>query len=249
MSTSLFPISHSTPLNLIPSSNSLDLSCENNTSSYPYIALSLHNNDSIALPLSVSPSESNIDIISYQEPTNPDPQAPPLEQPKRNIITRSKTGNLKPKYFFGFKMFYYTHHPFHCLTSILTEFEPTSYTQVVTQLKWRQAMGCEFDALMGNGVWSLGPRPHDKHVVRNKWVFEIKRHLDGSIERYKARLMANGFDQKSGIDYFDTFSPVVKSTIIRLILSIAVQFHWPIRQLDVSNVFLHGILDEKVYME
>jgi len=61
--------------------------------------------------------------------------------------------------------------------------------------------------------------------------------------------MANGFDQKSGIDYFDTFSLVVKSTTVRLILSIAVQFHWPIRQLDVSNVFLHGILDEKVYME
>ena len=118
MSTGLFPISHSIPLNLIPGSNSLDLACENNTSSYPYTTLSLHNNDSIALPLSMSPLESNIDIISYQEPTNPDPQAPPLEQPERNIIIRSKTGNLKPKYFFGFKMFYYTHHLFHCLTSI-----------------------------------------------------------------------------------------------------------------------------------
>ena len=110
-------------------------------------------------------------------------------------------------------------------------------------------MRCEFDALMENRTWSLCPRPPDKHVVRNKWVFKIKRHPDGSIECYKARLVAKGFNQKSRIDYFDTFSPVVKPTTVRLVLSIVVQFHWPIRQLDVSNAFLHGILDEEVYME
>ena len=93
------------------------------------------------------------------------------------------------------------------------------------------------------------PRPHNKHVVRNKWVIKIKRHPDGCIECYKARLVAKGFYQQSGIDYFDTFFLVVKPTTVRLILSIAIQFHWPIRQLYVSNAFLHGILNKELYME
>jgi histone deacetylase 1/2 len=128
MSTGLFPISHSIPLHLNPSSNLIDLACENNTSSSPFTTSSLPNNDSVALPLSVSPSESNIDINSYPKPTNHDPQVPSLEQPIRTILIRSKTGNSKPKDFSGFQMFYSTHHPFRCLTSILTESEPTCYT-------------------------------------------------------------------------------------------------------------------------
>ncbi|KAL6347058.1 hypothetical protein AAG906_012309 [Vitis piasezkii] len=127
--------------------------------------------------------------------------------------------------------------------------EPTSYTQAVSDPQWRAAMGREFDALMENGTWSLCPRPLDKHIVRNKWVYKIKRRPDGSIERFKARLVAKGYDQKSGVDYHETFSPVIKPTTIRLVLAIAVHFHWPIQQLDVSNAFLHGFLDEEVFME
>jgi histone deacetylase 1/2 len=79
-------------------------------------------------------------------------------------------------------------------------------------------------------------------------VFKVKHKADGSVDKYKAGLVAQGFTQRYGIDYLDTFSPVVKPATVRLVLALAVSRHWSVRQLDISNAFLHGTLEETAYM-
>ncbi|KAF5785164.1 putative RNA-directed DNA polymerase [Helianthus annuus] len=110
-------------------------------------------------------------------------------------------------------------------------------------------MNEEFQALHKNGTWSLVPCVNNTNLVDCKWVYRLKRDAQGNVTRYKARLVAKGFHQQHGVDYHDTFSPVVKPTTIRVVLSLAVSHKWCMRQLDVQNAFLHGTLQETVYMK
>jgi hypothetical protein len=111
-------------------------------------------------------------------------------------------------------------------------------------------MNEEFTALMKNGTWDkdLVPSQPSRNLVDCKWIFKVKCHSDGSVECYKAQLVAKGFSQRYGLDYAETFNPVINPTTVRLILSIAVPRGWSIHQADVKNAFLNGELQETVYM-
>ena len=152
------------------------------------------------------------------------------------MATRARIDSLKPK-------------TFSISISSTPTTEPHTFKQAIQHPCWQQAMQHEYDALMRNCTWFLVPFPTNVNLVGCKWIFRIKRRSDGSIERHKARLVAQGFSQEAGIDYFDTFSPVIKPTTIRLVLSIALSNGWCIRQLDINNAFLNGDLIEIVYMK
>lgn len=120
--------------------------------------------------------------------------------------------------------------------------------EAVKDPKWLEAMTLEYQALIDNGTWELVRRSPEQNVLSCKWIFKNKVNTDGSLARRKARLVANGYRQRDGLDYDQTFAPVVKPVTVRIILSLAVTRGWNINQLDVSNAFLHGYLDEEVFM-
>jgi len=126
--------------------------------------------------------------------------------------------------------------------------EPTCYSSTVKDENRRQAMNQEFDALLKNKTWILVPHDSATNIIGCKWVFRVKRKADGSVDRYKARLVAKGFHQQPGIDFGETYNPVIKPTTIRLVLSIAFPFGWAVHQIDIHNAFLHGHLTENVFM-
>lgn len=107
----------------------------------------------------------------------------------------------------------------------------------------------EYDFLKAQGTWILVPPPTDRSIVGSKWVYKVKKNHDGSVSKYKARLVAQGFSQEYRVDYSDTFSPIVRHTTIRIILAVATMNHWDLKQLDIKNAFLHGDSQEEVYMK
>jgi hypothetical protein len=120
--------------------------------------------------------------------------------------------------------------------------------QVDTKKKWEQGMKEEMDSLENNQTWDLVQLPAGKRALQNKWVYKLKEE-DGGEKRYKDRLVVKGFAQKKGIDFDEIFSPVVKMTSIRTILSLVAVEDLHLEQLDVKTTFLHGDLEEEIYMQ
>ncbi|CAI5723636.1 unnamed protein product [Hyaloperonospora brassicae] len=128
--------------------------------------------------------------------------------------------------------------------------EPATFQDAISgpdQVHWRKAIRAELESMRLRGVFRAAKLPSNQRAIGTKWVFKIKRKASGSIEKFKARLVAKGFKQKYGIDYTETFSPVVKYVTLRMVIAIAKYFDWPLDQLDVVTAFLYGVMKEKVF--
>lgn len=110
-------------------------------------------------------------------------------------------------------------------------------------------MTAELHAMEINNIWTLVHLPPYQHTIGCQWIYKIKHHSDGSIERYKVRLVAKGYTQQEWLDFIETFSPVAKMVTVKVFLTLAASKAWTILQLDVNNTFFHGDLFEEVYMD
>ena len=135
------------------------------------------------------------------------------------------------------------------IASLQTMSIPSDWRCAKQDLRWKRAMMEKLHALQKNQTWELVPLPVGKRAVGCKWVFTMKQTPEGKVDRYKARLVAKCYSQTYGIDYDETFAPVAKMGTVRMLISYAANFGWPLHQLDVKNAFLHGNLEEEVYME
>eukprot|EP01018_Ginkgo_biloba_P000354 Gb_00282 [translate_table: standard] len=127
--------------------------------------------------------------------------------------------------------------------------EPQSFDEAINKVQWKNAMEAEFDAFVKNDTWTLMELPLDKDVIRTKWIYKTKYKSDGSIDKHKERLVAEGYAQQKGIDYTETFAPVAKMDTIKTLLILEAQHGWIIYQMDVKSAFLNGYVDEEIYVD
>lgn len=152
------------------------------------------------------------------------------------MTTRAKSGIQKPSSRYAL------------LTSKFDAKKPRNIREAMTHPVWNNAVLEKITKIHMLHTWTLVPKTHDMNIIRNTWVYTEEINPDGTRGTPKAHLVTKGFEQEEGLDYLETFSPVVRTATIRLMLNIAVARDWLVRQLDVSSVFLHGELSEPVFM-
>ncbi|XP_019455050.1 PREDICTED: uncharacterized protein LOC109356169 [Lupinus angustifolius] len=228
--------------------------------------------DTYTFPLDVHVHPSSSPIIDQQIPIPSSSPIPSTTITNNTQTRRSHRPHIPPTYLKDFHCSLLTssHHidppnithplstviSYHTLSlpyknytlSISAHIELKTFKQAITSHDWVQAMKHELQALQDNNTWTIVSLPPDKSPIGSKWVYKLKFKADGTIERHKARLGAKGFNQIEDLDFFETFTPVVKLTTIRMLLAVASSKHWILEQLDVNNVFLHSDLNEEIYM-
>ena len=130
--------------------------------------------------------------------------------------------------------------------------EPKAFSEAIECIEgkeWRKAMDEEIQSLKENNTWKLVKLPNGKKAMKCKWVFKKKINSQGKVVRFKARLCAKGYTQQEGVDYFETFAPVMKYKSMRIILAIVAKLDYEFKQLDVLTAFLNALMKEEVYME
>lgn len=179
------------------------------------------------------PAATNVDPATSTLPANIPAQSDPTTN-THPMTTRGKAGISKPK---------------RIMLSQLsdTDTEPEIVKAALASSHWKAAMSHEYEALITSNTWTLVSLPPGRSSIGCKWIFKVKRNSDGSVNRYKVRLVAKGFNQQEGFDYNKTFSPVVKPATILIILTLAISKGWTLRQIDINNAFLNGDLEEEVY--
>jgi hypothetical protein len=130
--------------------------------------------------------------------------------------------------------------------------EPNNYKEAMESQekeKWQIAIDAEKKSLQEMKTWSVVDRPKNKPIVKCRWVFKLKRNQDGAVIRHKARLVAKGYTQTKGVDFNETFAPVLRTETLRYLISYATAENLEIHNMDVETAFLNGDLEEEIYME
>ncbi|KAE8697713.1 hypothetical protein F3Y22_tig00110610pilonHSYRG00140 [Hibiscus syriacus] len=171
--------------------------------------------------------------VSTRQPEHASTSSVQSTHNSHSMLTRSKCGVFKPKTY----------------SSYFEAEIPSTVQEAMQSAHWKEAVQSEYDALLKNNTWSLVKLPAGRIPVGCKWLFKLKRNPDGSVNRYKARLIAKGYSQVTSYDFTDMFSPVLKFSTFNVVLALAVSNDWELRHVDVNNAFLNGDLDDVVFME
>ena len=239
---------------------------ESSTEIVPYTKVYVRKNK-----LSVEPAvEGEISDISNSEPKEVENEPLNLEEPALTVVSNGSEEEIEidvdwpiairkgqrkcvkplPYNIVNYLNFDKISNDYKCfLTSIQNIDIPNNVSQALQDPNWKKAMDEEMRALDHNQTWELVRLPKGKKPVGCRWVYTIKCNSDGTLERYKARLVARGYTQTYGIDYLETFAPVAKMNSIRILISLAVNLDWELHQYDIKNAFLYGELKEEIYMD
>lgn len=204
----------------------------------------------------MSPEEAKLDQSGQSDGDKFEPALEENDQQVREPatpgpITRSKAKDLAPMWFSNLAVFADENFAFRCDEENQAD-DPVKFEDLenrVDKAKWYQAMKEEVDCLNENDTWELTNLPKEKKAIETKWVYKTEHDSDGKVVRFKARLVAKGFTQRYGIDYDETYAPVVRYTSVRILMALAARENLKIHQMDAVTAFLQGDITEEIYLE